>query len=76
MTANTTLNSMKTLKKIIKEDTTMKNKNNRIVLVKMIKALTEEYLMYIENFGNECAYTDSILEQLAKTAAELEDNLF
>lgn len=54
----------------------MKNKNNRIVLVKMIKALTEEYLMYIENFGNECAYTDSILEQLAKTAAELEDNLF
>lgn len=54
----------------------MKNKNNRIVLVKMIKALTEEYLMYIENFGNECAYTDSILEQLTKTTAELEDNLF
>lgn len=76
MTANTTPSLMKTLKKIIKEDTIMKNKNTRIVLVKMIKALTEEYLMYIESFGNECAYTDSILEQLAKTAAELEDNLF
>lgn len=54
----------------------MKNKSTQIALVKMIKALTEEYLTYIESFGNECAYTDSILEQLVKAAAELEDNLF
>ena len=53
----------------------MNKKNNRKDLVNQIKALAEEYLNYVEDL-NECAYTDSILERLVKTAAELEDNLF
>lgn len=53
----------------------MSKKSNRKDLVSKIKTLAEEYLNYIENL-NECAYTDSILEQLVKAATELNHNLF
>lgn len=36
-----------------------------------LEGLLYDYLDYIDGFGNECAYTDSILESIKKKANEL-----
>lgn len=40
-------------------------------IVKEIKKYCDEYLGYVERIGNECAYTDSIVECIIKKGKEL-----
>jgi hypothetical protein len=49
------------------EELTMKE------IVKEINKYCNEYLGFVENVGNECAYTDSIVECIIKKAKELKN---
>lgn len=49
----------------------MKTTEERVSLMFEIENLMEEWLRYIEDVGNECAYTDSIIEEIQKKAKEL-----
>ena len=49
------------------EELTMKE------IVKEIKNYCNEYLGFVESVGNECAYTDSIVECIIKKANELKE---
>lgn len=40
-------------------------------IVKEINELCKEYLGFVESTGNECAYTDSVIECIIKKANEL-----
>lgn len=40
-------------------------------LVMAIQLLCEEYHCYLKDFGNECAYTDRVVEQIIEKASEL-----
>ena len=40
-------------------------------IVKEISELCKEYLDFVESAGNECAYTDSVIECIIKKANEL-----
>jgi proline dehydrogenase len=40
-------------------------------IVKEINELCKEYLGFVESAGNECAYTDSIIEKIISKANEL-----
>ena len=40
-------------------------------IVKEISELCKEYLGFVESAGNECAYTDSIVEKIISKAKEL-----
>lgn len=42
-------------------------------IVKEINELCKEYIGFVENAGNECAYTDSIVECIIKKANELKE---
>lgn len=48
----------------------MKNLN----LIKKINNLTMEYIQEVKSLGNECAYTDRIVEDIIEQAKELEKN--
>lgn len=52
---------------ITEEELTMKE------IVKEINKYCNEYLNFVENVGNECAYTDSIVECIIKKAKELKN---
>lgn len=41
--------------------------------VKKIKSASQEFLNYMETYGNECAYTDRMVEDIIKYAKILED---
>ena len=49
----------------------MKSTQERLVIMKEIQSLITEWLEYVEDLGNECAYTDSILEMIQKKTKEL-----
>ena len=40
-------------------------------LVMAIQLLCEEYLRYVSDYGNECAYTDRIVEKIIERASDL-----
>ena len=42
-------------------------------LCKKIRVAAECYEQYLEAFGNECAYTDRVLEQIVELAGKLEE---
>ena len=44
-----------------------------IEIVQQIQILCEEYFNYVKGYGNECAYTDSIIEKIIKRASELKE---
>jgi proline dehydrogenase len=50
-----------------KEELTMKE------IVKEINKYCNEYLGFVESVGNECAYTDSVIECIIKKAKELKE---
>ena len=52
---------------ITEDELTMKE------IVKEINKYCNEYLGFVENVGNECAYTDSIVECIIKKANELKE---
>lgn len=42
-------------------------------IVKEINELCKEYIGFVESAGNECAYTDGIVESIIKKANELKE---
>lgn len=42
-------------------------------IVKEIKNYCNEYLGFVESAGNECAYTDRLIECIIKKAKELKE---
>ena len=40
-------------------------------IVSEILNLAKEWVDYVDNYGNECAYTDSILEKIQSAANKL-----
>ena len=44
-----------------------------IEIVQQIQILCEEYFNYVKSNGNECAYTDSIVEKIIERANELKE---
>ena len=40
-------------------------------IVKEINELCKEYIGFVESVGNECAYTDSVVEEIIRKANEL-----
>lgn len=42
-------------------------------IVKEINELCKEYVGFVESAGNECAYTDSIVEKIIERASELKE---
>lgn len=51
----------------------MKNKDERISTVLEIARLPNEWLDFVNGFGNECVYTDSITNSIKEKAGELFD---
>ena len=49
----------------------MKTIEERVSIMFEVENLVDEWHKYIESFGNECAYTDSIIEQIQKLVKEL-----
>lgn len=49
----------------------MKTTEERVSIMFEVENLVDEWHSYIESFGNECAYTDSIIEQIKKLVEEL-----
>lgn len=43
------------------------------VIVEEIKKYCDDYLEFIKDIGNECAYTDNIIECIIKKANELKE---
>lgn len=42
-----------------------------IELIQQIHILCDEYFNFVKSNGNECAYTDSIVEKIIERASEL-----
>lgn len=42
-------------------------------IVKEINELCKEYIGFVESAGNECAYTDNIVEKIIERASELKE---
>lgn len=42
-------------------------------IVQQIQILCGEYFDYVKGYGNECAYTDSIVEKIIERASELKE---
>lgn len=42
-------------------------------IVKKINELCKEYIGFVESAGNECAYTDRIVEKIIERASELKE---
>ena len=40
-------------------------------IIKEISELCKEYLGFVESVGNECAYTDRVVEEIISKATEL-----
>lgn len=51
----------------------MGNKEERISVVLKIVRLANEWLDFVNGFGNECVYTDSIINSIKEKASELYD---
>lgn len=49
----------------------MKTTEKRVDIMIEVANLVDEWYEYIESFGNECAYTDSIIERVQKLVKEL-----
>ena len=49
----------------------MKTIEERVSIMFEVENLVDEWHKYIESFGNECAYTDCIIEQIQKLVKEL-----
>ena len=49
----------------------MKTTKENFDTVSKIAALAKEWADYVNSFGNECAYTDSILEKIQEEAKKL-----
>ena len=49
------------------------NDERRLDIVKAIKLLTEEFVDYCSNFGNQCAYTDDIARKITNWAEMLKE---
>lgn len=49
----------------------MKTTKERIKIMLEIKSLVEEWLGYVKSYGNESAYTDSIIELIQEKANDL-----
>ena len=49
----------------------MKTTEERASTMLKIEYLVDEWLGYVEEFGNECAYTDNVLEQIQKFIKEM-----
>lgn len=49
----------------------MKTTEERVSIMFEIENLAGEWHDYIESFGNECAYTDCLIEKIQKLAKEL-----
>lgn len=45
-----------------------------ITLIRKINNLTMEYIQEVKSLGNECDYTDRIIEDIIEQAKELEKN--
>ena len=49
----------------------MQSTGERIGIMSEVKNLVDEWHGYIKSFGNECAYTDSIIEEIQKLVKKL-----
>lgn len=49
----------------------MKTTEERVSIMFEVENLVGEWHNYIESFGNECAYTDSIIEKIQRLVKEL-----
>lgn len=49
----------------------MKTTEERVSIMFEVENLINEWYKYIESFGNECAYTDSLIEQIQKLIKEV-----
>ena len=49
----------------------MKTTEEKVCVMFEVENLVSEWHEYIENFGNECAYTDGIIEQIQNLIKEL-----
>ena len=49
----------------------MKSTEERVSIMLEIENLMSEWFEYIEDHGNECAYTDSIIERIQQNVKEL-----
>ena len=49
----------------------MKTTEERVSVMFEVENLVDEWHNYIDSSGNECAYTDSIIEQIQKLVKEL-----
>ena len=45
--------------------------NERIDAVRKIREIAGDYLDYVLGYGNECAYTDSMLKEIQKLIEEV-----
>ena len=45
--------------------------DKKLSIVKKIQAICNEYEEYINTFGNECAYSDRMLEDIVENSCEL-----
>ena len=49
----------------------MNSTKENLEIVSKIAELVEEWLGYVKSFGNECAYTDRILEKIQEESKKL-----
>ena len=49
----------------------MKTTKENFDTVSKIAALAKEWIDYVDSIGNECAYTDCILEKIQEEASKL-----
>lgn len=49
----------------------MKSMEERVSIMVEVEYLVSEWHNYIESVGNECAYTDSVIEKIQKLVKEL-----
>lgn len=57
--------------RVMEDNFDMKTTEERVSIMIELENLVDEWQNYIESFGNECAHTDSIIEQIKKLAEEL-----
>ena len=50
----------------------MKGTKERFDILNEMQTLIEEWVGYVDSLGNECAYTDSIIELIQKKAKDLD----
>ena len=49
----------------------MKTTKERMSTMLKVESLVDEWNNYVKSFGNECAYTDSIVEHIQELVKEL-----